>query len=90
MLNADIFQNLMQPQIAANFMEHEYIRMVAQKIPWFADAQILLLKTLKEQEHSDFAEMLPKLSLYATNRKMLMEYLHSVATAAVAINLEDI
>ena len=55
------------------------LQRITAQMPWFADAQILLLKALKQHDRSAFRERLPLLSLYATHRPLLMERLQTAA-----------
>jgi hypothetical protein len=87
MLSADKFYELMQPQTLSRMADYAALQQMTEHTPWFADAQILRLKMMKEQDHPDFAKMLPHLSLYATHRKTLVEYLQNIDTPQITIDL---
>jgi hypothetical protein len=55
-----------------------WLEQLVDSLPWFSSAQLLLLKAIKQRQHSLFGERLPFASLYATSRERLHDYLQQV------------
>jgi hypothetical protein len=72
------FQQLAEPQTPSTTKHLTALQQITTEAPWFADAQVLLLKVMKQQNMPDFVERFPFVSLYATHREMLSAYLRSV------------
>jgi len=86
MLNVSKFHALMSPQTLSQRSDYDELMTMIDETPWFADAQILRLKMLKEQGYASYAKSLPKLSLYATHREYLAEYMDKIDSPQFTIN----
>ncbi|GHT67713.1 hypothetical protein FACS189452_05960 [Bacteroidia bacterium] len=78
MLNITDFQRLAQSQTVAKRKDFSAVSQMVAAMPWFADAQILLLKIMKQQNHPSYDERFALLSLYATHRETLLAELKSI------------
>jgi septal ring factor EnvC (AmiA/AmiB activator) len=81
MLNITDFQRLSQSPTVAKRKDFAVVSQIVAAMPWFADAQILLLKIMKHQNHSAYDEQFTRLSLYATYRETLLAELKSIEPA---------
>jgi hypothetical protein len=77
-MTAQEFQLLAEPQTPATTKHLKALQQMTTEAPWFADAQVLLLKVMKQQNMPEFVERFPFVSLYVTHREMLSAYLRSV------------
>ncbi|GHT15270.1 hypothetical protein AGMMS4956_14870 [Bacteroidia bacterium] len=82
-MTVEEFLHIAPPDANVTLQQLEQLALLATQKEWFADAQILLLKAMKQHNYPNFEQRLGFASLYATHREQLSAYLQSVQNQAL-------
>jgi hypothetical protein len=66
------------PDVKISDEQQKQLELLVENLPWFTCGQLLLLKGMKQRRHPLFGARLPFVSLYATSRGRLYDFLQQV------------
>ncbi|MDR1225556.1 MAG: hypothetical protein LBK47_01485 [Prevotellaceae bacterium] len=70
--------HIAQPEVEITAKQLQAVEELVDSCPWFAYAQLVLLKAMRQNDHPFFDTRLAYASMYATDRYLLEKYLQSV------------